>query len=356
MARRLVIVLVFSVLIACPLTLVRATEPPDGSAEFRAPVADSPQSAASSADAAQSGAPVLIPQPDGSARVLQYPRVALGDTRIQLAQAAAPTPDKPPAEAEGEHQSLTEVNKQLTNPVSSIWALSMQFNNYSLANHHWNHNMNFQPVLPVALTKDWNLISRPLFQFYNSVPVPQGNGKYNQTTAFGDMTLVELLSPANSGNWLLGAGPTFIFPTATSEYTGQGRWQAGPTAVVGYMTKEFIIGVFPQQWWSYGASGGRARTSQMNLQPFAAYFFGEGWNVGYSGNILASWTAPSKEVWTVPLGLEISKIIKVGRLPIKLQVAGQWMAVHPSNMGQEWNIQVQITPVSPKLIKGELFD
>lgn len=35
---------------------------------------------------------------------------------------------------------------------------------------------------------------------------------------------------------------------------------------------------------------------------------------------------------------------------------GQWMAVHPSNGGQEWNIQVQLTPVIPKLITGELFE
>jgi hypothetical protein len=27
----------------------------------------------------------------------------------------------------------------------------------------------------------------------------------------------------------------------------------------------------------------------MNLQPFAALFFEEGWSVGYSGNILANW-------------------------------------------------------------------
>jgi hypothetical protein len=29
--------------------------------------------------------------------------------------------------------------------------------------------------------------------------------------------------------------------------------------------------------------------------------------------------------------------------------------VHPRISGQEWNVQVQITPVLPKLIKGVLF-
>jgi hypothetical protein len=32
------------------------------------------------------------------------------------------------------------------------------------------------------------------------------------------------------------------------------------------------------------------------------------------------------------------------------------MPVRPSNTGQEWNVQVEITPVIPKLIKGTLFE
>jgi len=34
-----------------------------------------------------------------------------------------------------------------------------------------------------------------------------------------------MISPAHSGNWLLGVGPTFIFPTAGSVWTGQGHYQ-----------------------------------------------------------------------------------------------------------------------------------
>jgi hypothetical protein len=92
----------------------------------------------------------------------------------------------------------------------------------------------------------------------------------------GDLALLELLSPAHSGNWVLGAGPTAIFPTATSGFTGQGKWQLGPSVVAGYLTKQFFIGVFPQQWWSIGGEHGRLDTNRMNLQPFATLFFGEG--------------------------------------------------------------------------------
>jgi hypothetical protein len=251
--------------------------------------------------------------------------------------------------------SASELNRQLTNPVSSIWSISNQFNNFELNNGQWNNNWNFQPVMPVSLTKDWNLITRPVMPFYNIVPHETAPGQFARDAGLGDLALLELLSPAHSGNWVLGAGPTFIFPTATSHFTGQGKWQIGPSMVVGYLTKQFFIGVFPQQWWSIGGEHGQPDTNQMNLQPIATLFFGEGWSIGYSGNILADWTAPSEDVWTVPVGLGLGKVVKFGRLPVKIQLAVQYMPVHPRISGQEWNVQVQITPVLPKLIKGVLF-
>jgi hypothetical protein len=208
--------------------------------------------------------------------------------------------------------SASELNRKLTNPVSDIWSIANQFNNFELNNGHWNNNWNFQPVLPVGLTKDWNLITRPVMPFYDIVPHETAPGEFNRATGLGDLTLLELLSPAHSGNWVLGAGPTAIFPTATSPFTGQRKWQLGPSAVAGYLTKQYFIGVFPQQWWSIGGVHSRPDTNQMNLQPIATIFFGEGWSLGYSGNILADWNAPSEDVWTVPIGLGLAKVVKFG--------------------------------------------
>src|SRR3984893_14214947 len=70
-----------------------------------------------------------------------------------------------------EDKSLDEVNKELSNPISSIWALQLQENTYWLNKPDRNVvNLQFQPVLPLALTDDWNLITRPVFQVMNSTP------------------------------------------------------------------------------------------------------------------------------------------------------------------------------------------
>jgi len=73
-------------------------------------------------------------------------------------------------ESPGGEPDSSELNRELSDPVSSLWSISNQFNNFELNNGQWSNNWNFQPVLPVALTKDWNLITRPVMPFYNIVP------------------------------------------------------------------------------------------------------------------------------------------------------------------------------------------
>ena len=57
------------------------------------------------------------------------------------------------AQSSDGEESASELNRKLTNPVSSIWSISNQFNNFELNNGKWNNNRNFQPVLPLSLTK-----------------------------------------------------------------------------------------------------------------------------------------------------------------------------------------------------------
>jgi hypothetical protein len=275
--------------------------------------------------------------------------------------------DPVPLEGEQGTQSLSEINKKLTNPVSDLWSITFQQNNYLLKFHEpdattrWSSNLNFQPVMPVAITEDWNLITRPVISLFVSQPHPNPNDAFKdaRNTNFGDSVLLNLVSPSPKlvGNWLLGIGPTWIFPTAGSDYTGSGKWQVGPGALVGYLSDKWILGAFPQVWWSFAGDSSRPSTNSMNLQPVAAYFLPEGWSVGYSGNILADFKAKkSEDVWTVPIGLSVAKVVKLGKLPVRFALAGQSMPVHPEEAGQKWNIQLVIAPVLPKLIKGQLAD
>ncbi len=239
--------------------------------------------------------------------------------------------------------SANELAKEISNPVTSLWQLQFQFNNYKLesrdsfpTNGKWVNNLLFQPVLPVSLTNDWNLITRPVITFYDSTQRPTvkivgGRPQLSseRTTSFGDLVLAQVLSPAHTEPWIFAVGPTWIFPTAGSDFTGQGKWQVGPAVGGGYITNQFMIAAFAQQWWSFAGDADRPHTNQLSLLPLVYSFFGDGWSVGYSGNILADWTAPSRDIWTVPLGPSVAKVIKLGMLPVQVQIAGQYFVARP---------------------------
>ena len=285
-----------------------------------------------------------------------------GSPAPQMAQGLPPL-NAAPTPAPGQSgDELTEINKKLLNPVSTTWSLIFQQNNYGITLPegqvgHQN-NLLFQPVLPVAVTNDWNLISRPVLPLFNSVPTVDAQGNLGRATGFGDMGLVEFLSPSTNlvgPNWILGAGPTFIAPTASNGKVGQGKWQIGPSAILGYLGDKFILAVFPQQWWSVGGYGSQ-NVSQLDLQYAAAYLPGDGWSIESSPNILVNWNATSGEKVTFPVGLGIGKVVKFGPLPVKFTLQVQYMPARPDLFGQKWNVQLRINPVIPKLIKGVLFD
>jgi hypothetical protein len=102
----------------------------------------------------------------------------------------------PPAFAQtGGSESLDKVSKELSNPISSIWALQLQENAYWLNKPDRNVvNLQLQPVLPLALTDDWNLITRPVFQVMNSTPYVNETGHLHRVTGFGDTILATLIS------------------------------------------------------------------------------------------------------------------------------------------------------------------
>jgi len=257
--------------------------------------------------------------------------------------------------------SAQELAKEISNPVTSIWQLQFQFNNLKLESDplspvsgEWVNNLYFQPVMPVSLTKGLNLITRPVLTLYQSVPYPTATGGTDRETAFGDMILATVLSPKGTEPWIFGIGPTFIFPTASSDIIGQEKWQAGPAIGGGYITDKFMIAALVQQWWSFAGDDDREDTSQMNVLPLIYRFFGGGWSVGYSGAIQADWKAPSGEQWTVPVGVSVSKVVMFGRLPVQIQVGGQSFVESPFG-GPDWNILLQITPVIPRLITKTIF-
>lgn len=256
-----------------------------------------------------------------------------------------------------ENDSAAEASKQASNPLASVWLMQIQQNNNFIEmptnkDIRVQSNLQFQPLMPVKLADNWTLITRPVIQIFNSTPFRDQNGQEKRVTAFGDTVLAFALSPGPKlvGNWLLAAGPSFIFPTATNSLIGQNKWQIGPAAAVGYQGKKFITYVFPQQWFSVGGNG--QRTNHMLLYYAFVWVYPNGWSVGTNPGMFVDWEASKGNKVAFPVGLQIGKLRKIGPMPVKFEVQLQYYPVRPQFFGPKWTLQFQITPIVPGFIKG----
>lgn len=266
----------------------------------------------------------------------------------------------------GDNGSLAEVGAKLSNPVSDVWALFTEFDLY-FSDGNLNESrskvggrMIFQPVLPFPLygrgQDGWQFITRPTIPVIFSQPVPKGFDDFDHPGGLGDTQFPMLVSPP-SGNWLLGIGPTWLFPSATREVFGQQQWGAGPAVVIGYHTKDWVGGVFPQ--YTFGIGGWNNKNtpdaSYLSTLYFFAYNLPDAWQIGFNPTISYDHNASSGNQWNVPVGLFVAKTVKMGKVPVKFQLGVEYSAVSQDAFGQQAQIKFNIIPVIPSLVETPIL-
>lgn len=277
--------------------------------------------------------------------------------------------ERPRSEQTGIHSedgSLAEVGAKLSNPVSDVWALFTEFDlyfsdgNLNKGSSKVGARMIFQPVLPFPLYgqgKDgWKLITRPQIPVIFSQPVPKGFDEFDHLGGLGDIQFPMLVSPP-SENWLFGIGPTWLFPSATREVFGQQQWGAGPAAVIGYHTKDWVGGVMPQ--YTFGIGGWNNKNtpdaSYLSMLYFFAYNLPYAWQIGFNPTISYDHNASSGNQWNVPVGLFVAKTVKMGNVPLKFQLGVEYSVISQDAFGQQAQIKLNIIPVIPSLVKTPIL-
>jgi len=281
----------------------------------------------------------------------------------------APSPARAQSAPSG--HDLGDVGNKLANPLSDLWALSASINAPQFFDGDLNTGdpevgglMVFQPVMPIPLRGEgedqWRMITRPVIPIILSRPVPKGFNQFDDDGGIGDIQLPFLLAPSDriSGHFILGGGPIFQFPSATSNDLGQNQWAMGPAVVVGYKTEKATFGVFPNYFWKIGSAGQRAETpdiSQLSLLYFFNYMLADAWQVGFNPTISYDDKAPSGNRWNVPVGLYVGKTVRLGKLPVNIKLGGEYSVVSEDLFGQRFQFRLQITPVIPSLVKNPIL-
>jgi hypothetical protein len=249
--------------------------------------------------------------------------------------------------AEPTSESGTErLAKETQNPIANLISVPFQNNfNFGIGpNDATQWVLNVQPVIPISLNKDWNLITRTIMPIINQ---PSPASGIPSAFGLGDITPSVFLSPANSGKLIWGVGPTMTFPTATASVLGNGKWDAGPALVLLTMPGHWVIGALANNQWSF-AGWGTNNVNSLLIQPFINYNFPDGWYVSSSPIITANWAAASRNRWTVPIGGGVGKIVKFGKLPVNFQLQAFDNVVTPQRGGADWQLRFQVQFLFPK--------
>jgi hypothetical protein len=204
-----------------------------------------------------------------------------------------------------------DLAKQLANPIASLISVPFQFNydrGLNTLSTGQRANLNIQPVIPISLTPDWNVISRTILPINWSENAGVGTG---QIFGAGDIVQSLFLSPTKTWNGIIwGAGPVFLLPTGSSDIYSAHQWGGGPTAVALDQSGPWTVGVLANHIWSFARTGYPAPdVSATFVQPFISYTTPDAWTFTLQSESTYDWNAGK---WQIPISAVVSKVLKIG--------------------------------------------
>ena len=207
--------------------------------------------------------------------------------------------------------------------------------------------LDIQPVVPMKLSDDWLLISRWVTPV---VYQPDLGSACNAgaATGLGHLNPSLFLSPARPGKLIGGFGPTFLLPTATCPALGQGKWGAGPSAVLLMRPAHWTLGFHSNNNCSFAGNKGRPRVNRFLTQYFVTHNMEHGWFLTSSPIITADWRAPHHNQRLVPFGAGFGKMTHFFDQAMVWQMHLYYNAVHPQDLPDpKWQVRLQVALLFP---------
>ena len=250
-------------------------------------------------------------------------------------------------EQPAEGNQAVKLAKQLANPVAALISLPFQLNydtNIGPEDKGDRLTLNIQPVIPISLSEDWNLISRTILPVIWQEDIFPGAG--NQS-GISDVVQSLFLSPQapTSGGWIWGAGPVFLFPTGTDDLLTTDKWGVGPTAVALRQQGPWTYGGLVNHIWSVAGPSARSDVNATFLQPFLGYTTKTAITITALTESTYDWEA---EEWAVPLILVANKVTSLGGQMFSFGGGVRYWAASADNGPEGWGARLVFTLMFPK--------
>jgi hypothetical protein len=278
-----------------------------------------------------------------------YAQTGLGANRPFTLAPADAASGSGAAETPAQDQEA-DLAKKLNNPVAALISVPIQ-NNWDFGigpASAMKYTCNIQPVVPIGISDDWNLILRTIMpviyqEALDNNPKAPASARESHS-GLGDITQSFFFSPkAPVGGWILGAGPVAYYPTATESELGQGKLGFGPTVVALQQKSGFTYGVLANHIWSV-TGWGPNEVNATFIQPFVSYTTKTYTTFGINTESTYNWRT---EESTVPMNFTIQQLVKIGGHPIAFQLGYRYYVEKPDG-GPDWGLRFAITLLFPK--------
>ena len=116
-----------------------------------------------------------------------------------------------------------------------------------------------------------------------------------------------------------GFGGALVMPTASDPALGSEKWSIGPAYVAITKIEKFQGGFLLQ--WLVSIEGEKERDdiNSLTIQPFGGFGFEGGWSLNTS-EMVFNYSFETSQWTSVPLGIRLEKLVKVGNLSARLYV------------------------------------
>lgn len=241
-----------------------------------------------------------------------------------------------------QEEEVKDAAKEAQNPLANVISLPFQNNtDFGIGSFDKTANVtNIQPIIPVLIgQKGWLLINRFIIPFPKSTPVAESENEDN-IVGIGDISYTAWFTPPGKGKMTWGFGPVTIWPTASDDRLGQGKFSIGPSFVFVKATPKFVAAAVISNWWSVAGDSDRADVNTFYFQYIFTYFLQNKWYATTAPILLADWEMDSDQRWVVPFGAGIGKMFNLGKQPVDLNLHGYYNAVKPDGFA-DWQLRVQ---------------
>jgi hypothetical protein len=250
-----------------------------------------------------------------------------------------------PSTAVAQSADSRDLAKQLSNPVASLISVPLQYNfdeGLGALEDGSRSTINFQPVVPISLNDDWNLISRTVAPYISQDDV---TGPGESQSGLGDVVQSFFFSPKlpTESGWIWGAGPVVYIPLGSDQFSAD-QWGLGVTGVALRQQNGWTYGALANHVWGIDPDDGDDGLSATYLQPFLSYTTPAAWTFALNTEASYDWNS---EEWSVPLNVTASKLVRLGKQPISIGGGIRYWADSPEGGPEGTAFRLAVTFLFP---------